>query len=258
MGTNEETLIKLSDDADNLKSDYMTACSALLEQDRAGASKDVLRSAFEGMRRSAIRYFNHWEQFVARSDLLGANRNDRWVTTLAEDCCVVLGSAVKHQLMCRSLSEKYGIAPADPSTMAYAGLQRMVVEYLPASEAEKCRATFEVAGLPVYGFEHPLKKTLTDPSGASVQLEVTGTSIVEKFTATDVKLHGQETHQVYKESGLLGALFGRTVETRVRQGEYADTTQSNNRSRHTLGWGIAVGLVICASLLFWLIRYLLQ
>lgn len=153
MRTNEQAVVSAKERIAELKAEYMDALSAYITYD--DEAEDKKRERFLTCQQKGTALFNFIENFVGDSDLLGAHRNGRWVTGLAEDCSSHLDSIVSHFDFLRSRVAKYPeIAEnIEPCETAYANMQRMVVEYLPQEISKKLRKKFSDNNLPVMGFD---------------------------------------------------------------------------------------------------------
>jgi hypothetical protein len=105
-------------------------------------------------------YFNHAEEFVGNSDLLGAHNCDLWAQGFAEDCAEILKSMPAHYELIGIgfvASPRLSNVSFRPGDTAYANMQRMVTRYLTKEQAKEIEHRFCLAGLPIYGFKNKAK-----------------------------------------------------------------------------------------------------
>lgn len=141
-----------------LKQDLMVSLAAYLaiSADRV-ADRDT---AILECQRKGNAYFNHAEEFVGNSDLLGAHNCALWAQGFAEDCAEILKSMPAHYEL---IGIAFGASPRLsnlsylPGETAFANMQRMVKRYLAKTQVKELEDQFRRAGLPTYGFKNKAK-----------------------------------------------------------------------------------------------------
>lgn len=153
MMTNEQAVMQAEAEIERLKQAYMDHLRPIAvkihELGEDPSLQDLLTCQNLGSK-----YFNFVESFVGNSGLLGAHANGKWVTGFAETCHSVLSAFVVHVNFLRSHSEILRGALEDPSTGAYANMQRMTKEYLPKSQWQQLEVLFSENSLPATGFAY--------------------------------------------------------------------------------------------------------
>ena len=117
-------------------------------------------SALLECQKHANAYFNHAEDFVGNSNLLGAHTSALWAQGFAENCAEILGSMPGYfEFLGTGFqnSSRLGGVPYMPGETAYANMQRMVVRYLSRGVAKELEDKFDRVGLPTYGFKNKAK-----------------------------------------------------------------------------------------------------
>lgn len=153
--THEQDVVRAREKIAILKSAYMASIEEFVKRNPgdAVASKEL----FLGLQKNGNAYFNYAEDFVGNSDLLGAHENGRWVIGFAEDCSAILESLVGHIQLIREFTRKEYpelLNTVEPSSTAYANMQRMVKRYLTKEKSSNIKSTFESNKLPIYGFDN--------------------------------------------------------------------------------------------------------
>lgn len=153
--TNEQSVVEAEKELAKLKEAYTKFLTPLAIAVTSG-SEPSLAQLLECQRLGAA-YFNYAETFVANSGLLKAHKNGRWVTNLAESCYSILESYIQHMLFLRSHVAAFPTVAntIEPSSFAYASMQRMVREYLDRLKSNKLQEKFEINNLPIQGFLMP-------------------------------------------------------------------------------------------------------
>lgn len=157
--TNEQEIVQAKSIISAKKEIYRNAVQDFCEAAECGATVKECQEKLRQVHELGNQYFNYIEEFVVNSDLLGAHKNDWWVTGFAEDCAEHLKTLMHHYNLLYGCSEKKGYtypATVKPGTTSYANIQRMVVEYLPPEISEQLHQQFKAANLPTYGFEYPV------------------------------------------------------------------------------------------------------
>ncbi len=152
MLTNEQCVVQAEKEISTLKEDYITVLTPIVTKYQTD-KKSISLSDFLQCQQSGNRYFNHVEQLVGDSGLLGAHINGKWVTGFAETCHSVLETLVTHMTFLRSWSNTFNVN-VEPDSNAYANMQRMVIEYLPKNQSRKLKHKFIEAKLPITGFQY--------------------------------------------------------------------------------------------------------
>lgn len=152
--THEQDVVTAKDKIALLQSDFQSALERYLKHSSQDASSEESLSALQRVHSTSNLYLNYVEDFVGNSDLLGAHLNAKWVTGLAEDCEAHLTSWIFVHTLLTTAAERSGY-PYSKSTIAataYANMQRMVAEYMPAI-AKDLEERISAAGLPTHGFK---------------------------------------------------------------------------------------------------------
>ncbi len=133
------------------KQQYMESVRAFIDVQRAG-DPNATRAAFDRMHAAAVVYYNVFENAAGYTQ--SVNTSLEWRRKLAEDCCVVLGSRLKHQQLLDDIEAHHGfdIGRLHPGKRGYSSMQRLVREHYP-DEAAELREQFVAAKLPVAGFD---------------------------------------------------------------------------------------------------------
>lgn len=148
--TNEQQVVDIERQLTSLKSNYMDYLRNSILNTNTTGLKELLE-----LQKIGNEYFNHAEQFVGNSGLLGAHTNGKWVTGFAETCYSILEAYIEHMKLLRGKARQYGLdVPIEPNIHAYANMQRMVVEYLPRKQSKKLEKEFIKNDLPIHGFEY--------------------------------------------------------------------------------------------------------
>ncbi|HEZ4022114.1 TPA: hypothetical protein ACFMWQ_000381, partial [Neisseria meningitidis] len=85
----------------SLKDEYMNFLTSIINKYEKQKININLNEFLE-CQRLGNRYFNHIEQLVGTSGLLGAHNNGKWVTGFAETCYSVLEAFITHMKFLRS------------------------------------------------------------------------------------------------------------------------------------------------------------
>lgn len=126
----------------------------------AGDSSRDRDNALLRCQTAANAYFNHAENFVGNSSLLGAHDNALWVQGFAEDCAEILLSMPRYyELLKIGFEDSLQLIHSDwkPGSTAFANMQRMVVKYLDQSKVKEVEDIFRRQNLPTYGFDNKEK-----------------------------------------------------------------------------------------------------
>jgi hypothetical protein len=156
MVTNEQIIDKAVSEIERLKQAYINAVKLFNCKTNVSAD-DVLEVHIE-----AVKYFNFCENFVGKSDLLGAHKSELWINGFAENCYAILETVVLHYDFIQSkknLFETKGSYPK-PTRTSYANMQRLVVLYINKSDCNKLKNAFNLKGLPLYGFYNETKQVM--------------------------------------------------------------------------------------------------
>lgn len=147
--THQQDVVAANREIERLKQRYSAVVNAVLTAISAGT---ISQQSFFDLQRTGAEYFNYAERFVAESSLLGAHENGIWAKNFAEDCAALLESLILHFQLLRQTANLLQISQAEPSTNAYASMQRMVSLYLDKHQAEKLKELFITTQLPAGGF----------------------------------------------------------------------------------------------------------
>lgn len=162
MQTNEQSVVNETNKIELLKQEYLQAIEIFRSSSKSCGGDDRMRR-FLACQQRGTALFNHIENFVGNSGLLGAHNNGIWVTGFAELCCSYLQSLIGHFKFLRSYQDEFPliVETIEPTETAYANMQRMVVEYLPPSTATSLRNAFVDHNLPIMGFDVPAASSAT-------------------------------------------------------------------------------------------------
>ncbi|NMM20949.1 MAG: hypothetical protein HHJ15_13515 [Rhodoferax sp.] len=155
MRTQEQDVVTEQKKLVNLKSQLLAAIKQYIEV--AGDFSPVPDELVLDLQQSGNAYFNHAEQFVGSSGLLGAHSSLLWVQGFAEDCSEILASMPSYYELLRTAFQKspvLAVAWCEPGETAFANMQRMVMRHLNKEIAGQRQAQFENARLPTYGFKN--------------------------------------------------------------------------------------------------------
>lgn len=155
--THQQDVVAANREIERLKQKYSTVVSGALT---AISNGTISQQSFFDLQRIGAEYFNYAERFVAESSLLGAHENGIWAKNFAEDCAALLESLSLHFQLLRQIANLLHISQAEPSTNAYASMQRMVTLYLDKQQTEKLKDLFITTQLPAGGFNKPEAKML--------------------------------------------------------------------------------------------------
>lgn len=156
MKTNEELVLIEKQEGKKLKGIFKEELRKFIP--KSDAQK---RKSFDNLYSTATDYFNHLDDFVTTSGLLGKRRNKEWIQKIAEDCHSVLESVFEFYSLIgyfsnedpkfKELSSHYV-----PSTTAFASMQKLVKKYCPEI-VEDLENKFTSINLPTYGFRASTK-----------------------------------------------------------------------------------------------------
>jgi hypothetical protein len=145
--TNEQSVLTAETDIEKLKQSYMAHLTQVVQKG------DPTLNELLTCQQLGAKYFNFIENFVGNSGLLGAHANGKWITGFAETCHSVLNAFVVHVNFLRSHSDIFRGALEEPSTSAYANMQRMTKEYLSKGQWQQVENIFIENSLPIAGFK---------------------------------------------------------------------------------------------------------
>jgi hypothetical protein len=148
--TNEQAVNAEKKRITELKSDYLIALKLFIKKKDSGVLIDV--NDVLCVHIVALKYYNYVEDFVGNSGLLGAHKNDFWITSFAEDCFAVLESLINHYDFINSYNDL--LVNSEPSFTSYSNMQRIVVLYIDNKEVLKLMKIFKLKNLPVNGFSN--------------------------------------------------------------------------------------------------------
>jgi hypothetical protein len=153
MITNEQTVVRERAIIQGLKEEYGAAIADY--SDYGGPSSEERIKKLIACQQAGTKLFNHIETFVGNSSLLSAHDDGLWATGFAEDCFAWLETIINHFVFLRGAVLDFPeIAESvEPTSTAYANMQRMVVSYLPRDKSVELRKRFALANLPVMGFD---------------------------------------------------------------------------------------------------------
>lgn len=152
MKTNEQAVLEAEERLLALKTEYikyLTPIAIKVKSHNYRPTLDELLSC----QQLGNNYFNFLEIFVGTSDLLGAHNSGLWVTGFAETCKSVLDAYVDHIKFLRSYTDMLGAGAIEPDELAFAGMQRVVAQYLNSNSVAQLRSLYVDNNLPVAGFD---------------------------------------------------------------------------------------------------------
>lgn len=150
--TNEQSVAEAGRFIEKLKKKYMSYLTPIVIRMKSGGKEPSIEELLR-CQQLGTEYFNYVENFVGDSGLLGAHENGTWITGFAETCHNVLGAYIVHVNFLRSYSSILNGTIQQPSSNAYANMQRMVKEYLPSVNWQQLNTAFEDNFLPTQGFK---------------------------------------------------------------------------------------------------------
>lgn len=151
--TNEQAVIDAQAKIVELKKNYMEMLDPIVSRCQDGIKPSLQELSL--CQRIGAEYFNYVESFVGSSGLLGAHVNGKWVTGFAETCHAVLGALIHHHNFLRSYDDTvFNGKLSEPSVNSYANMQRMVKEYLQASQCKELEQRFIENNIPINGFKY--------------------------------------------------------------------------------------------------------
>ncbi|OOE77102.1 hypothetical protein [Salinivibrio sp. ML290] len=149
--TNEQSVLSAESHLEQLKQSYMAHLTPIVLKLKSQGEAPTLNELLK-CQQLGTQYFNYAEHFVGNSGLLGAHANGKWVTGFAETCHSILSAFIVHVNFLRSHSEVLKGALEEPSSSAYANMQRMTKEYLPKDQWQQLEQNFKNNSLPLTGF----------------------------------------------------------------------------------------------------------
>lgn len=151
--TNEQSVLAAEEKIFALKQCYMNHLNPIVlrihNEGKAPSIEEILKCQQLGGK-----YFNFIELFVGSSGLLGAHANGKWVTGFAETCHSTLDAYIIHANFLKSHNDVFGGSYQEPSTNAFANMQRMVKEYSPKKIWLPLKDRFINSSLPIEGFNN--------------------------------------------------------------------------------------------------------
>lgn len=156
--THQQDVVRATNQLAQLRDAYMSDLAAY----RASLDPPMQRLPLVlKVQQSGNAYFNFAEDFVANSDLLGAHECVIWAQGFAENCAAILESYPMHfdflLAAFRAADPNLDRKTIQPTSTAFANMQRMVVRYLTDEKRVALESAFLDAGLPIYGFENEAK-----------------------------------------------------------------------------------------------------
>ncbi|MEW6352283.1 MAG: hypothetical protein AB1646_24800 [Thermodesulfobacteriota bacterium] len=122
--------------------------------------------------------------------LPAARESTPWATALAGDCLDTLRTLATHcEITHRASAEvtTHDAAQLKPGLTAYANMQRMVVLYLDPTLWKSLRVQFVRAGLPTYGFDHPVEPPRSTADGLK-EIALLAAVVIVLATVASVRL----------------------------------------------------------------------
>jgi hypothetical protein len=114
---------------------------------------------------NAVAFFNHYEEFVGKSDILDVWTKDLWAMSFYETCFNLLETLTKYYTFMKTTCDRNNIDYNIflPSKYAYQSLERVVFNFLTdrPDDIEKLKIIMEQLELPVGGFTKMKVKSLS-------------------------------------------------------------------------------------------------
>ncbi len=245
MESHAPEVVRLSQHGEQLKDEYFSEMLKYVELAESDKDNKTKFLGLMELQRKAMRYFNHFENFISNSDLLGAHSNERWAMDLAKNCAILFPIIIKHHEMykkwCGDLGEKY----SPPAEGCYSYMQEMVAGYLP-DRIEEFQKKFSDANLPCSGFGHPRRSpssqtAVQDQASGSVVVGLSGSA--EADILNKAMARGVERRESIQQTGILGSLFTRKTEKVTREGQYDDINKKHISGRLTFGAVVVIAVV---------------
>lgn len=161
MPTQEQDVTVEKAKLSEFKADLMSSIADLLALPRGHS--EARDNALLRCQRLGNAYFNHAEEFVGNSSLLGAHGDALWVQGFAEDCAEILNSMPSfYDLLKTGFESSAQLSQLQwrPGTTAFANMQRMVALYLDDAKVAEISASFKEHSLPTYGFQKKAKSLM--------------------------------------------------------------------------------------------------
>jgi len=163
--TSATEVFNLEDKGEQLKQQFEKELNDVLTQARSNQATHPTPEIVRTAHAAATTFFNHYEQFVGRSDLLQVQHHEDWARNFYETCYNVLHTITIYydvlQDVCTSSGADWTIYK--PSPMAYASMQRLVYNKLVDRRQEVLglKDAFEKLNLPAGGFAQMRVKSLS-------------------------------------------------------------------------------------------------
>lgn len=149
-----EIIDRIENNGETLKEQYKSAIKPFTSSNPISAPLNEITN----LHQIATKFFNHYEAFVAKSDLFGVYRKELWAQHFYETCFNVLETIANHYDTINRLCQKYNISNNfKPSSFAYQAMQRVVFNFLKDKD-EKSKVLdlmehFKKLDLPIGGFK---------------------------------------------------------------------------------------------------------
>ena len=156
--SNELKVIELTSKISSLKNQYSKDLTEFIQS--SGQSKSQKLNALLKVQSSANKYFNYLEDLIGDSDLLGAHdKSGHWLASLIENTTEALNIICTHHGILRDGVAKFSddqnlLRTIEPTSRAFANMQRLVASHLKSSEWKNIKKKFEENALPTYGFDN--------------------------------------------------------------------------------------------------------
>lgn len=149
-----EIIDQIENDGEKLKEQYKNAIMPFISSNPISNPLNEITN----LHQIATKFFNHYESFVAKSDLFGAYRKEQWAQHFYETCFNVLETiAIYYDTINRLCQNNNVVINFKPSSFAYQAMQRVVFNFLKDKD-EKSKVLdlmerFKKLGLPIGGFK---------------------------------------------------------------------------------------------------------
>jgi len=149
-----EIIDRIENNGETLKEQYKNAIKQFIPNNPIS---DPLKE-ITNLHLIATKFFNHYESFVAKSDLFEAYCKEQWAQHFYETCFNVLETIAIHYDTINRLCQNYNVGNNfKPSSFAYQAMQRVVFNFLKDKDEKSkvldLKERFETLGLPIGGFK---------------------------------------------------------------------------------------------------------
>jgi hypothetical protein len=190
--TNEQSAKQGAQEAERKKQLYVDAIRAYNAAATSGnTSVAVQRELLDRMYEAATATFTAVDQAVSESDLLGANRSEAWAIDLAATAVNTLHNIAKLYGRVWEEADHLQSSRPYPSPTAFYSMQSSASRYFPA-QARILRSKFQSLGLPVGGFDRPLRVNTRYKDWQKIVMAVTAIAFLLILIAIGVFMRPQD------------------------------------------------------------------